>query len=155
MSRERPEDRRLSQQFPITWHRGGGNVEIEVGVGFFDDGRPAEVFAIARKSEIDAVLADACVIVSHFLQGGGVPAGLARMALRQDVPEHIKIDNPDAAGEPLSPIGAIADLLLDLERARAGAPKPGAFSLRAAKRGTCSTAEVLAALKAAGERLSA
>lgn len=152
MSRERLESRRYSQQFPVTWNSGVEDVEISLGIGFYDDGRPAEVFAIARKSHLDAVLADAAVLISLLLQEGWKPADLARMALREDLSEEAKGKDPEALGKPLSPIGVITGLLAALEELRLGAARKPELILSTANNPMFTTPKLLAALRAAAER---
>ena len=51
-----------------------------VTIGFYPDGRLGEVFTSGVKvgSDLDAILADACVALSLLLQHGVAPAALAR-----------------------------------------------------------------------------
>lgn len=81
-------------------------------VGFARDGRPAELFLCGAKagSEMEAILADASVVVSIALQCGLRASDLGRSVAR--LPE--TIDGPATA--PASPIGAALDLLTRYER---------------------------------------
>ena len=105
----------------ITWHPRVGEPEqtIEVGIGLYTDGRLAEVFATARKSDQDAIIADACVLISIALQFGVPPAAYLNSIGRQALPRHKQQEDPDAIGPPLTPIGAIVELLSDLDGRRA------------------------------------
>lgn len=72
-----------------------------VCVGFYSDGRPAEVFADGAKegSDVQATISDACVLVSLALQHGIELDGLGRSLGRVPLP---------TGGEgPASIIGAI------------------------------------------------
>ena len=73
----------------------------EVSVGFYDDGRPGEVFINTGKTPeaIHQHAADAAVAISIGLQHG-VPAG----AFKQSMPRH------DAGGY-YTVIGCVADML--------------------------------------------
>ncbi len=73
-----------------------------VTVGYYPDGRVAEVFTHGAKvgSTMDAILDDACILFSLLLQHGVEPAGLApRMGWLGD------------DRQPASIIGALAGLL--------------------------------------------
>ena len=50
-----------------------------VTIGFYADGRPGEVFTHGARSgsSLDALLADACVVVSCLIQHGAEPRELA------------------------------------------------------------------------------
>jgi hypothetical protein len=84
---------------------------VAVTVGFYLDGRPGEVFADGPKegSQMQAVLSDACVLVSIALQHGLPPAALAQSLGRSPAPWL-----GEDATVWASPIGAI------LEAVRAG-----------------------------------
>ena len=79
-----------------------------VTIGFYPDGRPGEVFTHGARSgsNIDALLADACVLVSCLIQHGAEPSELAGSMGR--------LGN----ASPASIIGAIVDLV-----AAAGIPQ--------------------------------
>ena len=72
-----------------------------VTIGFYTDGRPGEVFThgIRTGSGLDALLADACVVLSCLIQHGVEPAALATSMGR--------LGN----AEPASIIGAVVDLV--------------------------------------------
>ena len=69
-------------------------------IGFYPDGRPGEVFThgIRSGSNLDALLADACVVVSCLMQHGVEPREIAGSMGR--------LGN----AEPASIIGAVIDL---------------------------------------------
>ena len=75
----------------------------EVGLGFYDDGTPGELFISGARtgSDIDALVADATVIVSRALQHGDDLADLAKAMGREG----------DGA-TPSSAIGAVLDRLV-------------------------------------------
>ena len=80
-------------------------------VGFYPDGRPAELFLSGAKdgSGLAAVLADAAVVISLALQHG-IGARLLRKSIG-------RLPGPAAGGGELaaSPIGAALDLLTEYE----------------------------------------
>ena len=88
--------------------RAAETVELEhsgsrfmVTIGFYPDGRPGEVFTHGARSgsSLDALLADACVVVSCLIQHGVEPRDLAASMGR--------LGN----AEPASIIGAVVDLV--------------------------------------------
>ena len=76
MTRERLPDRRPSLTSELIFN----GTAYAVTVGFYLDGRPGEVFTHGAKvgSTMDAILDDACVLVSLLLQHRIDPASLAR-----------------------------------------------------------------------------
>src|SRR5262245_55245448 len=78
-----------------------GGTRFMVTIGFYPDGRPGEVFTHGARSgsSLDAVLADACVVVSCLIQHGVAPRHLATSMGR--------LGN----AEPASIIGAVVDLV--------------------------------------------
>jgi hypothetical protein len=72
-----------------------------VTIGFYPDGRPGEVFTHGARSgsNMDALLADACVVVSCLIQHGVEPSNLAGSMGR--------LGNT----KPASVIGAVVDLV--------------------------------------------
>jgi hypothetical protein len=83
-----------------------GELHYRAQVGFFDDGRAAELFLDAGKqnSALDAFAADAAILISLLLQRGATVAEIGH-ALRR---------TPN--GEPASLIGAAVDELEHLGR---------------------------------------
>ena len=77
-----------SQQFTVT-------------IGFYPDGRPGEVFThgIKTGSSLDALLADACVLLSILMQHG---VGADELASSMGC---------HGSSEPASVIGAVLDLM--------------------------------------------
>jgi hypothetical protein len=75
-----------------------------VTIGFYPDGRPGEVFTHGARSgsNLDALLADACVVVSGLLQHGVMPRDLSLSMGR--------LGN----AEPASIIGAVVDLVASI-----------------------------------------
>ena len=88
-------------------------------VGFDECGRPREVFMAAGKegSLLNAMLADAAVVVSIALQNGVPPAALAKSVGRLPAAPVAPVDLDSAPGQkvPASPIGAALDLLRSFE----------------------------------------
>jgi hypothetical protein len=78
-----------------------------VTIGFYPDGRPGEVFThgIRSGSNLDALLADACVVVSCLIQHGVEPHEIAASMGR--------LGN----AEPASIIGAVIDLAATMSQA--------------------------------------
>ena len=72
-----------------------------VTIGFYPDGRPGEVFTHGARSgsSMDALLADACVVVSCLIQHGAEPNDLSASMGR--------LGNT----EPASIIGAVIDIV--------------------------------------------
>lgn len=101
MTRMRLPDRRPS----VTLEMEHDGFRCTLSSGVYADGRIGEVFAAGLKtgSAIDALIADAAVLVSRLLQHGITPADLAGSISR--LGNH----------QPASLIGAVVDRLLDLE----------------------------------------
>lgn len=97
MTRARLPDRRAAETV-ILEHDGA---RFMVTVGYYPDGRPGEVFTHGARSgsNLDALLADACVVVSCLIQHGVEPRGLAASMGRL------------GTTEPASVIGAVVDLV--------------------------------------------
>jgi ribonucleoside-diphosphate reductase alpha chain len=82
---------------------------ITVTVGFDLSGNPREVFAnTLRGGDMQAAVADACVLISIALQSGIEANALAKSLGR--VPVHVMGDLVEA---PASPIGTILDCILE------------------------------------------
>jgi hypothetical protein len=99
---------------PLPNRRPAETVELEhngsrftVTIGFYPDGRPGEVFThgIRSGSNLDALLADACVVVSCLIQHGVEPHEIASSMGR--------LGN----AEPASIIGAVIDLAAGMSQA--------------------------------------
>ena len=97
MTRMRLPDRRPAETVQLEY----GGTRFTVTVGFYPDGRPGEVFTHGARSgsNLDAVLADACVAVSCLMQHAVEPRELAASMGR--------LGN----AEPASIIGAVVDLV--------------------------------------------
>lgn len=97
MTRFRLPDRRAAETIALEH----GGARFMVTIGFYPDGRPGEVFIHGARSgsSMDALLADACVVVSCLIQYGAVPNDLAASMGRFG----------NAA--PASVIGAVVDLV--------------------------------------------
>lgn len=104
MTRMRLPDRRFAETVVLE-HSG---TRFMVTVGFYPDGRPGEVFTHGARSgsNLDALLADACVVVSCLIQHGVEPRDLAASMGR--------LGN----AEPASIIGAVVDLVATSSAAR-------------------------------------
>ena len=96
MTRVRLPDRRPAETVQLEY----GDTRFMITVGFYPDGRPGEVFTHGARSgsNLDAVLADACVVVSCLIQHGVEPREIAANMGRL------------GSAEPASIIGAIVDL---------------------------------------------
>lgn len=99
MTRKRLPDRRVAQTACLDYC----GSRFMVTIGFYPDGRPGEVFTHGERSgsDLDALLADACVVVSHLIQHGVEPRNLAASMGR--------LGDENAA----SVIGAVADLVAE------------------------------------------
>jgi hypothetical protein len=97
MTRMRLPDRRLAETIDLEH----GGMRFSVTVGFYPDGQPAEVCTHGAKagSTIDALLDDACVVVSLLIQHGVQLRDLAGSMGRL------------GDGHPASVIGAVVDLV--------------------------------------------
>lgn len=104
MTRTRLPDRRFAETVMLE-HDG---TRFMVTIGFYPDGRPGEVFTHGARSgsNLDALLADACVVVSCLMQHSVQPADLAASMGR--------LGN----AEPASIIGAVVDLVVTSSAAR-------------------------------------
>ena len=82
-ARERLSNRRPAETFELRY--GPDDARHHVTVGYFDDGRPGEVFLHGAKvgSDADGLHADVGVLVSRLLQHGdtleAIAAGMARL----------------------------------------------------------------------------
>jgi hypothetical protein len=96
--REALPQRRYSEVLEYSTHRG---ILYTITVGYYDDGRPAEVFLDSGKSGADTqVMArDAAILMSLLLQYG-CPVSHIRQAISRE-----------EDGSPQGPIGAILDIL--------------------------------------------
>jgi hypothetical protein len=103
MTRARLPDRRFAETVVLE-HSG---TRFMVTVGFYPDGRPGEVFTHGARSgsNLDALLADACVVVSCLIQHGVEPRDLAASMGRL------------GSAEPASIIGAVIDLAAAMSQA--------------------------------------
>lgn len=103
MTRERLPNRRQADTFTIRHaHPGGGEVDVIVTLGRFDDGRIGEVFFATDHNvgaQLDVALKDACILLSFALQHG---AGVAAMRSAM---------TRDAQGRPEGIMGTLLDLL--------------------------------------------
>jgi hypothetical protein len=103
MMRKRPPNRRGAIAFTVT-HEG---LECRAHLGHFDDGSLAELFLDAKKpdSALDALAADAAILISLLLQRGSSAAEIGH-ALRRT-----------PSGRPASLIGAVVDALAQQDTA--------------------------------------
>ena len=97
MTRMRLPDRRFAETVMLDHD----SARFMVTIGFYPDGRPGEVFIHGARSgsNMDALLADACVVVSCLIQHSVDPAALASSMGR--------LGNT----KPASIIGAVVDLV--------------------------------------------
>jgi hypothetical protein len=103
MTRQRLPNRRPAETIELE-HSGS---RFTVTIGFYPDGRPGEVFThgIRSGSNLDALLADACVVVSCLIQHG--------VELREIASSMGRLGN----AEPASIIGAVIDLAAGMSQA--------------------------------------
>lgn len=101
MTRVRLPDRRAAETVHLEYDGG----RFMVTVGFYPDGKPGEVFTHGARSgsNLDALLADACVTVSCLMQHGVEPRELAASMGR--------LGN----AQPASIIGAVVDLVSGID----------------------------------------
>lgn len=97
MTRTRLPERRAAETVRLDYD----GTQFMVTIGFYPDGRPGEVFTHGARSgsNMDALLADACVVVSCLIQHGAEPSDLAGSMGR--------LGN----AKPASIIGAVVDLV--------------------------------------------
>jgi hypothetical protein len=103
MTRERLPNRRAATTVGIEH----SSQQFTVTIGFYQDGRSGEVFTHGARSgsALDALLADACVVVSCLIQHGVEPREIASSMGR--------LGN----AEPASIIGAVIDLAAAMSQA--------------------------------------
>jgi hypothetical protein len=103
MPRETLPPRRHAVTREIRWPPDRGHGQIQVSIGFYADGRPAEVFVNGCKAgtDVQAVARDASIIMSMALQHG-VPLGSVLKAISRD-----------ERGRAASLIGAVVDLIAE------------------------------------------
>jgi hypothetical protein len=112
MPRERLPDRRPCATQAVEWRGADGQPTIySLTVGQYADGRPGEIFVDGIKvgSTLQALLADAAVIISIALQHGIAPSTLGYSLARVPIGD-------DESG-PASPLGAIIEALIDKHQA--------------------------------------
>ncbi len=112
MNRERLPNRRAAMTVGIEY----AGQQFTVTIGFYPDNRPGEVFThgIKTGSSLDAMLADACVLVSMLMQHGVSPVELASSMGRQ------------GGSAPASVIGAVLDLLASVAASATQSAEAGA-----------------------------
>lgn len=78
-------NRRHLRTVTAEWCDGKTRIGVELGVGFDGAGRVVEVFADGHKqgSTMEALLDDACILVSFLLQSGWDIAGIAAKLRRE------------------------------------------------------------------------
>jgi len=110
-AREKLKPLRLSATQDVVWR----DHVFHVGVGFYDDGRPGEVFTKRRREQGDlgAIVDKYCIAVSYSLQHGVTVADLCKYLTIAPDPE-----KTDAAGKPLmtpeTPLDAVLITVRDL-----------------------------------------
>lgn len=114
MPRESLPNRRVTVTREMQWPPDRALAMIQVSIGFYDDGRPSEVFVQGCKSgtDVQAVARDAAIILSFALQHG-TPIATIRKAITRD--------HGEAAA---SLIGAVVDLIAEETAALAAAFAP-------------------------------
>lgn len=103
MPRETLPPRRGAVTREIRWPPERGIGSIQISIGFYDNGRPAEVFVNGCKAgtDVQAVARDASILLSMALQYGA-PIDVVQKAITRD--------ERGAAG---SLIGAVVDLIAE------------------------------------------
>lgn len=105
MTRATLPNRRPSEAIATAWQ--GHPFSVTVGIDP-RTGKPAEVFADTEKGgQMQATIADACVLISIALQHGVGPQALAKSLSR--VPDLISGAGADLPGSPIGAIIAIID----------------------------------------------
>ena len=118
-----PDRRRLPNRRPSEIRTlNVGNLTFAATVGFDPvDGRPREVFLAGAKDGTDmaAILDDASVVISVALQHGVPAAALAKSVARMPAapltPSDLAAPNGPAQTAPASVIGAVLDLVSELD----------------------------------------
>ncbi len=114
--RQKLPNRRENESFSVEW--AGKNWSFYIG---FDprSGKPLEVFADGAKigSDYQAVIDDACVLLSHCLQNGMTPQQLSAALSRESI-------EPGALAASL--LGLITDVLYRVSRDGMDRRVPGA-----------------------------
>ncbi|MDP6173454.1 MAG: ribonucleotide reductase [Rhodospirillales bacterium] len=98
-----PDRRRL--EATRIYYPGEAGHSIHIQVGFYDDGRPGEVFLTGggvHGTGMEMTLKDLGVLLSHMFQRGILPQYLATRVGRE-------ANLPTPSGRPASVIGAILD----------------------------------------------
>ncbi len=110
-SRQRLPNRRPQ----LTTEMAYDNHTYAVSVGFDAAGAIREVFVTGQKqgSMLDATLDDAAIIISHHLQRGGTAEQLRKSMSRLG-------GGIGVATAPASPVGAVVDLVAEIETEVAG-----------------------------------
>ena len=119
MTRGKIPDRRPNETFNLTYTSYSGTARtLIVTVGFDRDAKPFEVFCASFKvgTDTNAIVSDACIMMSRLLQHGETPAEIAR-----------------GMCQPHSLLGQIAAALVRYEPSRepgepADPPRPPSFS---------------------------
>ena len=109
--RQRLPNRRRQETVELQY----GQYDYLVSVGFDANGAIREVFVAGQKhgSTLDATLDDAAIIISHHLQRGGTAEQLRKSMSRLG-------GGIGVATSPASPVGAVVDLVAELEQDTAG-----------------------------------
>ena len=109
--RQRLPNRRRQQTVEMAYD----NHDYAVSVGFNEAGIIREVFVAGQRqgSTLDAILDDAAIVVSHHLQRGGTAAQLRKSMSRLG-------GGIGVATAPASPVGAVVDLVAEIEQEVAG-----------------------------------
>jgi hypothetical protein len=104
MTREILPMRRECDTFPVQFETLHGTISMLASVGFFPDGRPAEVFVSGNKvgSAVESLARDAAIVLSIALQHG-TPLDTIKNAITR---------NPDSA--PSTMFGALVDRMAEL-----------------------------------------
>ena len=102
-------NRRHHTAMSVQWQAGTQSAQAVVGIGFDDDGRVFEVFADGQKtgSQMEALLDDACILMSFLLQSGWRITEIAEKLRRESV---------DADAPAPSIIGQIAAVVAQFEQ---------------------------------------
>ena len=112
MPRQKLKDRRAVVTSKVEHTNATGDkIELLISFGFDDEGQVREVFSANPMvgSDIHAILTDACILISIYLQTGGEPERLVR-SLGEN-----REEGKDR-GPPSSILGSIARAIVDIQQ---------------------------------------
>ena len=128
VQREMLPDRREGVLLRVTHQHHLGTRDYTVNYGFDSQGRVREIFCHNEKpgTDLDAIMSDACIAISHLLQRGMTVVELAD-TLGRDCEEMSR------DGVPASPLGTIARVGVIVEQAEHERMRANAQAVEALK----------------------